>query len=114
MNWMRVLLACLLLAVAPLAAYATPACCPSTKAAQDHGHASHAPAPSADHGAAHAGDCGDLACALHCAGVPVLALELGVLPTIGVDALPVASPLGHFPAAPSRAPDRPPRSLPPA
>jgi len=111
MNCLRVLLACLLLALAPLRAYAAMDCCPGSAAPSDlhAAHAMHAhdgPPAAGDHAEP---DCAGPGCVQHCAGLsalmPVLAPAATPLPSRlapDVDATRPASLAAH-------APERPPR-----
>jgi hypothetical protein len=111
MNSLRVLVACLLLALAPLRAYAALDCCPEAAAPTDF-HAAHAaqahdgtPAEGAHDGP----DCAGPGCVQHCAGLAAM------LPVVG----PAATPLPSDPAPDvdvtrpaslaRHAPERPPR-----
>lgn len=113
MNRLLVLLACLLLAAAPLRGHAPSDCCPPDRSAAHHAHHAHG-APIDPQAQADDDDeaCTRLACALHCAGASALAgTQHPSLPAATRDWR--GDPFHtRPPAVPPLVPERPPRRLP--
>ncbi len=114
MNCLRIIVACLLLAVAPLRAYAMFAgCCPPDPTPHaNHAHGQHS-ATQADHAhesvAQDDDACAKTACAVHCAGATALLLDASAAPASHAAPWDGEPGLQRPPAVPLRAPEKPPR-----
>lgn len=114
MDWIRVIIACLLLVAAPLRVYAASDCCPPQAMTGGHDHAAHAthahgdPAPQGVDGE---DGCAKPGCVQHCATPAAAMPAVATAPAPLRPALSLDSGSSPPPSAPDGAPERPPRTL---